>query len=171
MHKKSVFILPLLAALLLGSATAIADGGGNTIVYPEKNPIFTVTFPDEWSTETEENLLHAFPSDSSIYLGIWALEDAGNLDAAMNEVDKVVASLVKDLKVGEVDSTVINGMQFLTVDGTGRDDEGDNVNVSVALFSPDEKQVFIMLYYGTPEAEKVHEDELVAILKSINEEK
>jgi hypothetical protein len=57
------------------------------------------------------------------------------------------------------------------VDGTGKDEDGNKVSVSVALFSPDEKQIFIMLYFGTPEAENTHEDELVGILKSINEEK
>jgi len=171
MIKKTVFLLSILAVLLLGSTIATADGGGNTIVYPEKNPIFSVTFPNDWSTETDENLLHATPKDESVYLGIWALEEAGDLDAALEAVDEVVSSLVKNLKVDEADSMVVNGIHFITVDGTGRDEEGDNVNVSAALFSPDEKQIFIMLYYATPEAEKLHEDELVAILKSINGEK
>jgi hypothetical protein len=174
MRKKTVFILPILAVLLLGSTAAVADGGSfsskNTIVYPVKNPIFSVTFPDNWDTETENDIIHATPNDSSIYLGIWALEDANTLDAALDELDKAIASLVKNLKAGEAESAEINGIRFLTVDGTGRDEEGDNVNVSAALFSPDEKQIFIMLYYATPEAEKLHEDELVGILKSINGE-
>jgi hypothetical protein len=171
MSKMLRLILPLLAVLLLGSSAAIAGGGGNTITYPEKNPIFTVTFPDDWSTETDENLLHAVPSDSSLYLGIWALEDANTLDAALDEVDKAVSSLVKNLKVDDADSMDVNGIKFITVDGTGKDDDGNNVSVSVALFSPDEKQIFIMLYYGAKDAEDVHEKELVGILKSINGEK
>jgi hypothetical protein len=170
MLKKSVFILSMTSVLLLGAISVMADGGGNTIVYPEKNPIFTVTFPDDWSTETDENLLHAVPSDSSLYLGIWALENADNLDAALDQVDEAVSSLVKNLKVDEADSMDVNGIKFITVDGTGKDEDGNKVSVSVALFSPDEKQIFIMLYFGTPEAENTHEDELVGILKSINEE-
>ena len=64
----------------------------------------------------------------------------------------------------------VNEIEFMTCDGTGIDNEGDKVNVSVALFSPDEKQIFILLYYGTPEAEDAHEDELIGIIKSINGE-
>lgn len=136
MSPKAVFTLFMLSVLLLGSTIVMADGGVNTIVYPEKNPVFSVTFPDNWSTETDENLLHATPDDSSIYLGIWALEEANDLDAALDAVDEVVSSLVKNLQVDEADSMVVNGIQFITVDGTGKDDEGDNVNVSAALFSP-----------------------------------
>jgi hypothetical protein len=170
MFKKAVFILSMLSVLLLGSTIVMADGGGNTIVYPEKNPIFSVTFPDNWSTETDEDILQATPGDSSIYLGIWALENAENLNAALDAVDEAVASLVKNLEVDDPETMEVNGIQFMTCDGTGIDGEGDKVNVSVALFSPDEKQIFILLYYGTPDAEDAHEDELVGIVKSINGE-
>ncbi len=170
MFKKAVFVLSMLSVLFLGSTVVMADGGGNTIVYPEKNPIFSVTFPDNWSTETDEDILHATPGDSSIYLGIWALEDAENLNAALDAVDEAVASLVKNLEVEDPETMEVNGIQFMTCDGTGVDGEGDGVNVSVALFSPDGKQIFILLYYGTPEAEDAHEDELVGIVQSINGE-
>jgi hypothetical protein len=170
MTRKRVFILSILAALALFSAAVIAGGDGNTIVYPEKNPIFSVTFPDDWKTETEEDIVHAYPADESIYLGIWALEDAKNLDAALDAVDEAVASLVKNLKIDDPETMTVNEIEFMTCDGTGIDNDGDKVNVSVALFSPDEKQIFILLYYGTPEAEDAHEDELVGIVKSINGE-
>jgi hypothetical protein len=170
MSKKAVFILFMLSVLLLGLATATAGGDGNTIVYPEKKPVFSVTFPDDWSTETEDDIVHATPADESIYLGIWALEDAKNLDAALDAVDEAVASLVKNLKVDDPETMTVNEIELMTCDGTGIDNEGDKVNVSVALFSPDEKQIFILLYYGTPEAEDAHEDELVGIVKSINGE-
>jgi hypothetical protein len=170
MIRMRIFTLSLMAALILFSAAAIADGGGNTIIYPEKNPVFSVTFPDEWKTETEEDIVHAYPADESIYLGIWALEDAENLDAALDAVDEAVASLVKNLKVDDPETMTVNEIEFMTCDGTGIDNEGDKVNVSVALFSPDGKQIFILLYYGTPEAEDAHEDELIGIVKSINGE-
>lgn len=171
MRKHGVFLFQILSALLVLSMAVVADGGSsdNTIIYPAENPIFSVTFPDNWETETEDDILHATPSDSSIYLGIWALEDVKDLDAALDAVDETVSSLVKNLEVGEVETSDINGIKFMIVDGEGKDEEGDYVDVSVALFSPDEKQIFIMLYYGTPEAEQAHEDELVSILKSINE--
>ena len=170
MFKKTVFSLSLLVFLLLGSTAAVADGGGDTIVYPVENPVFSVTFPEGWKTEMEEDIVHAAPKDESIYLGIWALEDAENLDAALDAVDEAVSSLVKDLDVGEADSVVVNGIQFFTVDGTGKDEDGSTVSVSVALFSPDGTQIFILLYFGTPQAEDAHKDELVEIIKSLNEE-
>jgi hypothetical protein len=174
MFRKSSFALCILALLTLGASVAGADSGSFsskcTITYPADDPVFSVTFPENWSTETDENIIHATPNDSSLYLGIWALEKGSDLDAALDAVDEAVSSLVKDLKVGEVDSTVINDIQFLNVDGTGKDEDGNPVNVSVALFSPDKEQIFILLYFGTPDAENTHEDDLVGILKSINGE-
>jgi hypothetical protein len=74
---------------------------------------------------------------------------------------------VTQLKVGEVDTLVINGIAFLSVDGKGIDTEGDRVNVSAALFSPDQETIFILVYYATPAAEAHYENDLVSILKSI----
>lgn len=172
MYKKSIVFLPVLVALVFGTAILNAGdfGSKNTIVYPSENPVFSITFPDNWETETDENMLHSNPSDSSIYVGIWALEKDVKLNDALDALDETISSLVTDLKVGEAEKNIINGMEFISVDGSGKDKDGDAVNISAAVFSPDKKQVFILIYYGTPEAEKLHEAELTALLKSINED-
>jgi hypothetical protein len=170
MSAKSVFRLGILTALVAGSCVLVAVPGPaplNTIVYPAENPVFSISFPNGWLTETDGELLHAMPEDSSVYLGLWALEDAKTVDAALDAVDEVVSSLVTQLKVGEVDTLVINGIAFLSVDGKGIDTEGDRVNVSAALFSPDQETIFILVYYATPAAEAHYENDLVSILKSI----
>ncbi len=172
MFKRNAFILCTMAAMAMAfTAPAAGDtGSGNTIVYPSGNPVFSITFPDGWETEADENLLHACPADSSIYLGLWALEEGVKLDDALDALDEIVSSLVTGLETGEAENNEINGIDFLSVDGTGKDGDGDAVDVSAAVFSPDDKQVFILIYYGTPEAGEKHEDEMTAILGSINKE-
>jgi hypothetical protein len=169
-HAKRLLPIFLLTAWTCAVRADSGPDASTTVVYPADNPVFSITFPEGWRTETDENLLHAVPQDSSVYLGLWALEDAKNLDEALDAVDELVGSLVKNLEVDEVDSSILNDMEFLSVDGKGIDTEGDAVNVSVALFTPDEETVFILLFYGTPEAGDLHENELVDILKSIRQE-
>jgi predicted Zn-dependent protease len=172
MFKRNAFILCTMAAMAVAfTAPAAGDAGsGNTIVYPSENPVFSITFPDGWETETDENLLHAFPADSSIYLGLWALEEGVKLEDALDALDEIVSSLVTGLETGEAEKNEINGIEIVSVDGSGKDTEGDDVNVSAALFSPDDSQVFILIYYATPAAEARHEDELIAVIGSINKQ-
>ena len=142
---------------------------GTKYVFPAENPIFSIVFPDNWKIESDEDILHAAPADESIYLGIWAL-DVEDVEAALAAIDEITADIVTDLKVTSTDTLTVNDINILLVEANGTDEEGDTINVSVFLFSPDGETIFITFSYGTPEAEKIHEKELLSILKSISAE-
>jgi len=142
---------------------------GTKYIFPAEDPIFSIVFPDNWKIEPDEDILHATPADESIYLGIWAL-DVEDLEAALEALDEVTAEIVADLKVISTDTLVVNDIDILLVEAQGIDEEGDTINISAFFFSPDDETIFITLSYGTPEAEKIHEKELISILKSISAE-
>jgi hypothetical protein len=162
--KKALFLL--LAALTLTAAAQTTE-----YMYPDtKNPIFSITIPDAWKVEQDEEvtMIHALPADESIYLGFRVLDDAKTMDAALEEVDKIIADLVTNLNLGDAKEMTLNEIPFVYVDGTGKDkDDGGDLNISVALFIPEANTVGIVLYFGTAEAEKLHEKELTDILASI----
>jgi len=149
--------------LLLSTNFLLAD----EYSYPGENPVFSITFPDNWKVETDEELLHATPKDESLYVGLWALGDVDDIDAALEVIDEVVEEFVKDLETEEPDEMEINGIEITFVDGVGEDEEGEQVEASVALFSPDDETVFVLFYFGYPESAEKHEEALVEILESI----
>ncbi len=157
--KSVLFVLCLLVAANVSV--------GETFTYPGEDPLFSISFPDDWIVDLDEDLLSSMPEDESIYLGLWAIADSDNLEDALDALDEVIEELVVEFEAGELEELEINDIQIFYVDGSGLDTEGNDVNVSAAIFSPDEEMICILFYYGTPAAESLHEDELVGILKSL----
>ena len=136
--------------------------------YPAKNPVLSITFPNDWKIETEEEQLHATPKDESLYLGGLALDDIEDVDDAMEAIDKIVAEFVDDFKAEEPGEMEINGIEITFIEGIGKDEDGEKIEVSTAVFSPDDGEtVFVLFYFGYPEATKKHEKALVKIIESI----
>ncbi len=161
---KKYFSLLLALSLLMSYNLSAAE----TYTYPDSdNPVVQITFPDGWEIEPDEEMLHAMPNDESIYLGFLALEGSNDIEDALDAVDEVLAELLSELELADFEEIENDDFVFLYSEGNGVDKEGDDVNVTVALFSPDGEMVCLVFYYGTPEAEEIHENELNAIVASI----
>ncbi len=150
------------ACCLFSSAVSYAE----TYEYPEGDAIFTIDFPDDWKVECEGANMHAMPPDESMYLGVLPVE-ADSLDAAADELDKAIASVVDLESVGEAETMDINGISFVIVEGTGKDvDDGSPLSVATAIFAAGDSFI-IMPYFGDPATEAAHENDLASILGSI----
>jgi len=159
------FSLFLVVSLLMSYNLSAAE----TYTYPDSdNPVVQISFPDSWEIEPDEEMLHAMPGDESIYLGFLSLEGSEDIEAALDAVDEVLAELLSELDLADFEEIENDDFVFLYSEGNGVDKEGDAVNVTVALFSPDGEMVCLVFYYGTPEAEEIHEKELNAIVESIS---
>ena len=160
MKKLTLLFSVLFLIVLLNNSIA------EKFIFPGENPVFSIVFPDDWEIELDAEMLHATPEDESIYLGLWAL-GAESVDDALDALDEVVGEAVADAEYDEPGQLKINDIKIFYVDGKGTDDEGDNVAFSVALFSPDGETVFIVFTYGTPQEEKLHNEEWDGIIQSI----
>ena len=134
--------------------------------YPAEDPIFEIAFPDNWNIETEDEVLHATPKDESIYLMLWAVDEAETFEQALQIIDEVVNDLVPNLEVDDPELIEHNNMELLVITGSGSD-EGVDLNAELILFSPDGETVFVVFYFATPEAEELHASELTKIQKSL----
>lgn len=159
--RKMVFIL-FIATMLLNMNIAFAD----TFTYPSEDPVFSVYFPDNWKIELDEELLNAEPKDGSIYVGLWALEDADDVETAIEVLADELDQFISDIEAEDPQEVEINNLNVLVIDGKGKV-EGTKVEFSVTLFSPDGETFFIGIYFGTPDAIKVHEEALMEIIQSI----
>ena len=158
--------IPIFLAVLF-FAFAAGDSSGKTVGYPEEESVISIAFPDAWEVESGEYLLYAAPADGAIYFGLWALEDVESAEEALKSIEEIVGDLVLDLKVGKAQKATINSIPFLMADGKAKDEEEKTVEVSIALFSPKDKTVFILIHFGSAEAEKNHKAELTGIVNSI----
>lgn len=173
--KKSIFTLVSLGLLILFTAPSQA---GNTFTYPPLNPALSITFPDNWSVKPDPDAtagIIAESPDQEIEIDLWALDKKDvqqnpekALDDAAREVASLIVRWVDDFQAGKAERFTVNGIEFCEVKGTAKDTEdGSPVKVAVDFFSPDNKTVFVMLYWGSADAETKYLNDLSNIAKSI----
>ena len=157
-----------LSCLFCFVAILFAGGDINTYTYPADEPVMSIDIPISWNVETDEDgSLVASPVDESIYLELFEVDDADDLNDAINYVGGIVDEWLSNVKIGDPETYDVNGMQLISFDGTGTDEDEDKILLTVALFSPDNDTVMMLLYFGTEEAEDDHEDELESIVRGL----
>ena len=174
--KKAVMAVCVLCFLMLASSVF-----AKTYNYPAKKPVFSIDFPDTWKVQidAEDVAIFAQTSDKEIEYNIWALEDrevkadvTAALNGAVKEVGEIIEQYVTNTTFGEWKAEKINGMEFLWAEGKGKDKEGgQTVFIEVNFFSPDEKTVYALIFWGTKEGVKKYKAEIEKIDHSIKKAK
>jgi hypothetical protein len=170
--KKTLGLTVLLT--LLGTAAAAF---ARTYSYPVDRPTFSIDFPDAWNVElnTKEVAIVAQSPDKEIEYDIWKLpnrevkEDVkGALNDAVKDVNEIIEQYVTDVSFGEWHPKTIRGMEFLWAEGQGKyKDGGQTVYMEVNFFSPDDRTIYVLVYWGTKEGENRHKAAIEQIDKSI----
>lgn len=170
-------LLVLLSALIL-IAFAVPASAQTQYTYPAKSPVLSITFPEGWDVKLDQEDMagvSAVSDDEEIEMYLWPLDEedvAKDPEAAIKEAaqdaGKDIAEWVSGATFKEPVSYEANGMSFVGIEGAGKSiEDKSDVTVSLAFFSPDNKTVFALLFYGSPEAEKKHAAALDSISKSI----
>jgi len=162
-----------LSALALFCAAGGALAGEYKL--PDETPLVSITFPKGWNVEAQDDEIIAMSEDEEIEIDFWVVdpeemkEDAkGTLEAMGQEIGALVDEYLVDLKTEKPVEASHNGLTVYDVEGKAKDSEtGDPVNFSVTLLTPDNKQIFVMLYWGSDAAEKANADDLKSIIESM----
>ncbi|MCP4404310.1 MAG: hypothetical protein GY801_44270 [bacterium] len=174
MKTTTLFIAVLLVGLLVMTGPAFAE----TYSYPADDPVFSISFPDNWTVERDPNYekgLVALSEDEEIEIDLWVLEEQEveddlleALEAAGREVATIIQEWVTDFEVEERTEGEVDGIRFHQLSGTGvyKDDES-KVEVAVTFFSPDNERIFVLMYWGSKEAAEEHGEELESIKQSL----
>jgi hypothetical protein len=145
--------------------------------HEDETPIFFVTLPENWTGEWQEeegvSVLHAAPADGAdVYLSIWAIHDVADLETAAQAVGEMLAQLVTGANFETWEDVTINEIPFTHSESAATlIDGGADVTVSAALFSPEEEEVYILIFLGTPDAFESHGENLTDVIQSIRLEK
>jgi len=168
-------LIAVAAMLVVAPVIATAD---TTFTYPKDKPVLQITFPEGWKAEADDaddkGLVITSPDDA-IEFDLWALEQHSDpkkmieeIQASADEIGENINEYVTDFKVSEKRSGDINGLKASMFGGMGKSvEDGKPVNVEVTFLTPDDKQLFGMMYWGSEEAEKKHEDALKKIGQSL----
>ncbi len=164
-------LFTVFALVCAGSASA------KTVGYPAKAPVFTIDFPAEWKVQldTQEVAILAQSPDEEIEYNVWQVPERSvkqDVTAALNdevkEVNKIIDHYVTDADFGAWKHETINGMEFLWAEGKGKyKDGGQQVSMEVDFFSPDNKAIYVLIYWGSKEGEEKYHAEIKKIDRSI----
>lgn len=143
----------------------------DTFTYPGDNPIMSVTFPDAWVVELDEDVLHAGPADKSLYLGLIMMEGIDNVEAAIEAlIEETLSELLAEVEFDDPVEFENNGIAFIYAEGEGWDEEDAEFFVDIGVFSPDGETFCVLFYLAHAEMEEQYEDQIEAIWMSISAE-
>ena len=151
-------------ALMMLPLTAPAD---QTIQYPEKEPMFSISFPDDWKVKTEEESVSASSEDNLVNMELIAL-DAVALKAAEDLARHSLGEELKGLKwTTDPEKGQINGMDVSFLNGQVTLEE-IRMAVNCAVFAPPGEDTFFMLFNIIPmEALEDHQADVLKVLNSV----
>jgi predicted Zn-dependent protease len=124
----------------------------------------SVALPESWMYETADGSITAYPKEGGFVVHFNTLK-VDQLDAALTEVDKMLESEVKDLKLGDAKEYDVNGMKGQFVEGTA-----DGVLLAVGVVdTPVENTSLMIGAWGAPESVKKYEKEILWIFQNVKQ--
>jgi hypothetical protein len=156
--------LLLCLAFITAAPLARAD---QTINYPEKNPIFSISFPDGWKVDTGDESVSASSADELVNMELIAL-DAEALDGAIDLAKESLTEELKGIKwTDEPEKGELNGMNVVFINAQTTL-EGVKMAVNCCIFAPKKADTFFMLFNIVPlESLKEHGEAVGKVLNSI----
>jgi len=150
---------------------------GGTFVYPsEKDPMFSITFPEAWQTDFDASgTLHAYTPNWEVYWLLTVSEGGEKGNAKTEEqMTKYIEEWVKEYTYSEkAIEEKSNDIDFTLWTGSGTDNYKDSksfgkkVAVDYVEFEPKAGTVGHIISFGLPENITKFKDEVGGIIKSI----
>jgi len=162
----------LFAVLLTFTCFALAlpeTSLGAKTKFPSDDPAFTLELPTGWTSKLDKNgNLECHPPNDPAYnfsvLNMAGIGSAKELRAALPKV--LEGTGLKNLKLGEVEETGSDTMQFLEAKGQG-DSEGTQLVVVITGFEAQKGRFFALLRVSLVKEDKKHAKDYESIAASI----
>lgn len=168
MHK---LLRALATSFVLGLLLLPAEAG--TFTFPDKNPTFSITFPDNWVQKAKDDTgyLEMGTPDDAIWIDVWVLDNSKSPDEAntVTDITDDMKSWLTDIDVKRAPDgdTTIGGLQFTSYQGTGKTKDGDLQIIEADICSPDGKNQVVVCYYGDKGASVQYKADLQTIFGSL----
>ncbi|HWM24963.1 MAG TPA: hypothetical protein VNP98_09060 [Chthoniobacterales bacterium] len=166
--------LPILAASLLIATSLGVDA--KTIKFPEKEPAFSITIPDDWTAKPDKdgNLDCEAGDGSKFSFSIISTEEMNmsteeELKTYLSTLAKTMGdgAEIKDLKTGEMkEMTTGKGVKLFGLNAKGPT-SGVEMVISLAAFAPKKDTYFIIMAAAEASVDKAHDKAMGEIINSI----
>jgi hypothetical protein len=144
-----------------------------TIKYPEEDTVFTITLPDDWTTELNDaGSLHCEAGDGSTFTFlITSPSEAVRSESEMKAyLPKFARNFVLDARVGEIkETTTAKKLKLFAIAVSMGETEKGGVEtvLSLTAFAPKKGVYFIILAANKADLNKTHARMMEEIINSI----
>lgn len=126
---------------------------------------FSLWLPDDWKLEKSAETLNATAKDGTCNLTIFAPADGATMQAALEEVDKELNKIIKNMKTGDARESTVNGCRAVYVDGSGNVDDVP-VSLALCIYQKGNKNLVLFSVTATQTLDQ-HAQALSRIMKSV----
>jgi len=156
-------LLATLAAACLAALPAAAA------TYELGSPaIAQVTLPDAWSPTVTERGVEATSADDEIYVAVRPASAANVEDAVKQTLSYLVEQGVRiDASTQRQSAGQINGIEAVSLAYSGKDEDDENIEISVSVFVVSPSAAVVLTYWGSKDGEQTYGAELRGILQSL----
>ncbi|MBE2280437.1 MAG: hypothetical protein IAE91_08605 [Ignavibacteriaceae bacterium] len=122
----------------------------------------SVNLPEGWYYEASESSISAYPEGGGFMVNFEILK-ADELDAALEEVDKIISAEFKNVVLGDAEDYDVNGMPGIFVQGTA-----DGVLLAIGVINTPVSGSSLMVgAWGDPDAVKKYDKEIRYIFNNV----
>jgi len=144
-----------------------------TVEFPAKDPAFSFSLPDGWTTETgEDGRLYCTAGDGSEFkIGFVASPGVKNAGDAKQLLPKILQGMsdamkCENYKASEVKSGKLGDLSFVTMEGHGTVG-GTEMALNALIFSLTPGRYFSIVGAASTEVDKAHDKDMSGIISSI----
>jgi len=157
--------LALLAAVLSIMLQAPASAATYDLGSP---PVAQVSLPDAWSPKVTERGIEATTDDDEIYVAVRPVSMANTEDAVKQTLTYLVEQGVRiDASTQRQQEANVNGIDAVSLAFSGKDEDDENIEISVTVFIVSPSAAVVLTYWGSKEGEQTYAAELRGILQSL----
>lgn len=158
--------LILCLATLISAPLAFAD---KAVDYPKDAPVLTISLPDTWTVDLDENGLMATPTkdDDSVIVELVDLEATlDSFDAAVKEAKETMSEF-KNMKYDEMEKGEKDGLGIAILNAQGEDEHGKAFINLVLLAKPGAKNFILLSCISSKEGSDKHGAAIGALIGSL----
>lgn len=161
--------LSIVLSLLIALSCSLE---AKTVKFPEKDPLFSITLPDDWTTEVINDDLECKAGDGSGYSFMIQSSDAKSDDEVKANLPKLIQAMadnpaVKDFKpMEEVVEMAMAKVKLFIANGTALNN-GTKMVFTVVAFAPKKGTYFNVLTVEPEAVDRAHDKVMGEIMGSI----
>lgn len=153
-------------ALLALVFTLSSIYAGQTFTYPEKNPIFEITYPEGWEIEEDGDSITASPASGNLSSVLMAVA-GDDLESALEGAGQGLEETFGHCELSEAKEGQLNGMPVLFFNGKGKTPDGVALDLGCAIFTPNGETFFMLFIFSSGELSEEDTEKMNSILQSI----